>query len=983
MTDQHENVQQSDTNPNTPVFPAFDIEAARLQLKLLGYKPGDSIKINCLYHKSDPRSSTGGGRPLESTFPNLPWKEIQKNQMQGRCVYFAPNGSLKQAEIKQCRAIFSECDEGTTEEQVLKWRKKNLPDPSIELFSGNKSVHTYLTLNQPCTPEQFTELQKDLAEHLSNGADKSLHDTCQLMRLAGAWHISPGKDPVRVDFVSTLGYTYDYEELRTIIPRRQREEKAKPKHKDNGEANEMLNFVQYLNGFQENGRASWHTAECPLSHKHHSGNHSQDSLHVEAETGAYKCHAGCNSKDVWQAARSIAISKGHKAKEKNMEEEDGRKEEVQRLIDLHNSKINFSKMLPPALADAIMTYSKWMNVKPETCLLSLLTAVSSLHKTGTELIVRKAQNFNVPPTLYSTIVSPSGQKKSPIERQFFHLPMRGLIENAAEKYKDEQKKYKRESEFYKLCKSSKNRKDIEENFPDGEPQEPRQKVYIVSDTTTEGLANQFQAHPEKPILYLKDELSGLVNSFGKYTGGKGDDREFYLSAYDGTSITILRAGGVKVHLDKIALSIFGTIQPNTLDNIIKDKNDSDGFWSRFLFVNQPLTAATLPDDDDSDLDITGVLAKYYENIVKLPVMEYKLSPEAYKAYQSYYNYLEQTKLTLPAALANVYAKHEGLVGRLAINLHVLHNMRITWRQELAFPSVSEIIPLDIVELAVALSKFFIGQIELTHANMSNQLSPQWLKIIELSKKKGWVKAKDVQQGYKAANRPKPDAIRVWFKEMHQLGLGELRGEETALEFLASSKEPVEQSVDQWTSQWNQGSTAESIDTYSVDNSSGYNGTNNSSSSTTPFNTAINPDEVQSPLNVCNEDRESGSAVEQGVHRGVHQPEKVHRGVHREETSSTDRKEDMEIKATSLVVKGCFGSVTVSVEEPNEVVGYKIGDTVRYMGSGNLKGKGENLVVTECVGTDYVKCITTSGERASFPPGLEFIPISDLVKVERN
>ena len=328
MNNQEHTVHNSETNSYNadaerfiPSFPAFDAEAARLHLKLLGYKEGDSVKINCLYHKSDPRSSTGGGRQLESIFPNLPWKEIQRNQMQGRCVYFAPNKAFRKAEVKECIAIFSEGDEGTIDQQLVNWRLKELPEPSIELFSGSKSIHQYLTLVTSCTPEQFAELQEDLAAHLGSGADTSLSDPNQLMRLAGAWHVSPDKDPVRVEIISSLGNTYSYEELREIIPRRPREEKAKPKHTAGGEANEMLNFVQYLNGYQENGRAGWHTAECPLSHKHHSGNHSQDSLHVEAETGAYKCHAGCDRKEVWQAARKIAIDNGYKVIKKDMSEE--------------------------------------------------------------------------------------------------------------------------------------------------------------------------------------------------------------------------------------------------------------------------------------------------------------------------------------------------------------------------------------------------------------------------------------------------------------------------------------------------------------------------------------------------------------------------------------------------------------------------------------------------------------------------------------
>jgi hypothetical protein len=55
----------------------------------------------------------------------------------------------------------------------------------------------------------------------------------------------------------------------------------------------------------------------------------------------------------------------------------------------------------------------------------------------------------------------------------------------------------------------------------------------------------------------------------------------------------------------------------------------------------------------------------------------------------------------------VYSKMEGYIGRLALNLHVL------WEIASGKACPDEEIPLFIMEMAIALSKFYIGQVKLS------------------------------------------------------------------------------------------------------------------------------------------------------------------------------------------------------------------------------------------------------------------------------
>jgi hypothetical protein len=69
----------------------------------------------------------------------------------------------------------------------------------------------------------------------------------------------------------------------------------------------------------------------------------------------------------------------------------------------------------------------------------------------------------------------------------------------------------------------------------------------------------------------------------------------------------LRADGTKADVDGLLLSIFGTIQPEVLKQLMKDCSDPNGQLARFLFVNQPLAASELPEEDNVHFDLGRVI----------------------------------------------------------------------------------------------------------------------------------------------------------------------------------------------------------------------------------------------------------------------------------------------------------------------------------------------------------------------------------------
>jgi hypothetical protein len=453
---------------------------------------------------------------------------------------------------------------------------------------------------------------------------------------------------------------------------------------------------------------------------------------------------------------------------------DDNKTQVKDLLNLGDQSLELRDFLPLDLAEPLKTWCNWLSLRPEVALTALLTGVSSLHKVGTELVIHRNQTFRVPPTIFSGLVSESGQKKSPILWNIIRHPLNELRQEKIDAYNAAMEDYKAEMEVWSQSE--------DKGAKPEPPEDPT--LYYFTNATGEAIPVQAGKAPDKAMLALIDELSGLFNSANSYRGGRGSDKQDILSYFDGSGQTVLRAGGVKVDVPKIYLSVFGTIQPEILKNHVADCFDPDGQWARFLFVNQPLVAATLSDDDGQFVEIRDRLTGVYRQIDQLPEMEYRLSRPAFKRYQQIYNQLEKLRVTHPrAGMRAVYSKMEGYIGRLALNLHVL------WEIASGKACPAEEIPPFILEMAIALAKFYVGQVRLVHSFSDEEgLAPGVVKLIELSKrldtngKDGWVKAKQYQELFAAKKRPSAQQVRDLMLQAQSLGYGRIRGTGNRLEY---------------------------------------------------------------------------------------------------------------------------------------------------------------------------------------------------------
>ena len=80
----------------------------------------------------------------------------------------------------------NEHDDILKEEQTVLWQKKRLPEPTFQLDTGGKSIHSYWVFNEPITVDLWKVLIADLIKF--TGADTANKNPARVMRLAGLTH---------------------------------------------------------------------------------------------------------------------------------------------------------------------------------------------------------------------------------------------------------------------------------------------------------------------------------------------------------------------------------------------------------------------------------------------------------------------------------------------------------------------------------------------------------------------------------------------------------------------------------------------------------------------------------------------------------------------------------------------------------------------------------------------------------------------------
>ncbi len=195
-----------------------------------------------------------------------------------------------------------------------------------------------------------------------------------------------------------------------------------------------------------------------------------------------------------------------------------------------------------------------------------------------------------PAGLWVANVGNPSSGKSPGADPVLHL-LRAIEKDMATGFEEKQREWKTANEAA-TCARENWEKQVRKAVKDGatppvmpaEAEAPPEVIrprIVGNDTSTEKLALLLAAH-NKGLLFHRDELSGWLGGFDRYTGS-GADRAFWTEAYGGRSYTIDRVKHpLPIHIPYLLVGIMGGIQPDKLVELLHGADD--GLTARFLWL---------------------------------------------------------------------------------------------------------------------------------------------------------------------------------------------------------------------------------------------------------------------------------------------------------------------------------------------------------------------------------------------------------------
>ena len=168
----------------------FNDQAAFNFLAALGADPG-AVHYRAIHWDKTLQPREARAVHLTPAFgPRAPRLELL--QQQGYRLYWLPNGGPLDKDVTACPYLFVEWDDHPIDWQLQAWQELGLPEPTVMLNTGGKSIHCYWRLSQPIPPDRWVAITARLIRYCNS--DPTCKNPSRLMRMAGGTYIHKTDD---------------------------------------------------------------------------------------------------------------------------------------------------------------------------------------------------------------------------------------------------------------------------------------------------------------------------------------------------------------------------------------------------------------------------------------------------------------------------------------------------------------------------------------------------------------------------------------------------------------------------------------------------------------------------------------------------------------------------------------------------------------------------------------------------------------------
>ncbi len=296
---------------------------------------------------------------------------------------------------------------------------------------------------------------------------------------------------------------------------------------------------------------------------------------------------------------------------------------------------------------------------------------------------------------------------------------------------------------------------------------------LCSDITVEALADRLLATP-RGILIALDELAGWFGSFNQYKSG-GADVPHWLAMHGARAMKVDRKGGDKttIYVPNAAVSVTGTIQPETLKRLLVPEFFENGLSARLL-VTMPPTKAKKWNEREIDPKAAAEVEQLFSRLYSLrpsqgidgddePVMV-DLTDEARSTWGAFVNRHNEALQDMEGAARAAMAKLEGYAARIALVFHCV--------QQATGEKESDYIEVADIEAGITLAEWFGQETRRVYFSMhETKEARRRRELIEwIASKGGKVTVHDLKRNLRRYER-EPDSAELELNQLVDLGCG--------------------------------------------------------------------------------------------------------------------------------------------------------------------------------------------------------------------
>lgn len=389
---------------------------------------------------------------------------------------------------------------------------------------------------------------------------------------------------------------------------------------------------------------------------------------------------------------------------------------------------------PPAVDAYCAAQALAIAVPPEMVFVPLLVFAGATIGNAAELLLKPG--WAVLPALWAALIADPGRKKTPSLRAA-QWPLNVLQKRKYDRWQADMAQFEADMQAWEAA-------------PKGErgerPQPPALDHLYTTDVTVEALVPMLSRLPGVAIVI--DELSGFIASFDRYRGGKGGDRQQYLSLWAGAPVKVDRKSGGPIYATHPVAGVYGGIQPDFAGDLHNRNGQRDGMVERFLLFRPDVRRSGWTDDavDPALLDPVVELFEALRSITPPDDAEritVQMHPDARRRFIAWYDENDAATEDATGLRAGFYSKLDGQLARVALVLHCLWN-----------PDEPGVLLSDsTMQAAIAVVEFFRAHLELVLPLIveSSNAAPvglstrilSYLRRQDLRDAEGWVSRSDL------------------------------------------------------------------------------------------------------------------------------------------------------------------------------------------------------------------------------------------------